>query len=312
MEKILTKYFWTVNLITLAAVAYLLASGTSEIAASKVAELLPQPKTHATKPISHRSQKRVSWTAPDGSAILDRNIFDSTLGPISDEDVEDILDEDIPLEVSQNGLPVVPCIDGKVQLLATVASEHETSWSFASITNEGKKTLCRVGDEIAGRSVSGITWRYLFLRGTADECYIDMFTDQTKIVAKPKKAGDKATGKDDVANGIQKISETEHVVDRAIVDKLLADPTSFIRSVRVRPYKKGGKTVGFKLRRFRRNSPLALLGAQKGDIIHSVNGQALTSVDQALGAYQGLRSSNELTFSVTRKGKPMDLSVKIR
>jgi general secretion pathway protein C len=102
------------------------------------------------------------------------------------------------------------------------------------------------------------------------------------------------------------------VVERSLINELLANPTNFVKTVRVRPQREGGKVVGYKLRRFQANSPLAALGAQKGDVIQAVNGVDLTSMDKALGAFQSLRSANDLNFSITRAGKPMDLKVSIR
>ncbi len=313
MEKILTKYFWVLNLITLAAVAVLLADGTSEIIATKISGIFPTVEQRTVPIRSALPSSRNRWSSPDGSAILDRNIFDSTYGPVSrviDDPVESMGPEPI-----EGDLPIVPCTETSVKLLATVASRYDTAWSFASISDGGESRLCRVGDDLDNRVVSGITWRYLFLMGTSDECYIDLFGDQkdTKNKSrKSKRAAKKTAKKEDLKNSIQSVSETEKVVDRALVDSMLSDPTKFVRSVRVRPHKKNGKVVGFKLRRFRADSPLALLGAKRGDIIHSVNGKDLTSVDKALGAYQGLRTSNDLTFSITRNGKPMDIHVGIR
>ncbi|MCP4679075.1 MAG: hypothetical protein GY854_27010 [Deltaproteobacteria bacterium] len=312
MEKILTKYFWVLNLVTLAAVAILLADGTSEIIATKISGLFPTIE-QPTTPIRAIPRSRNRWSSPNGSAILDRNIFDSTYGPVSDV-VEDPVETMGP-EPIEGDLPIVPCTETSIKLLATVASRYDISWSFASITEGSESRLCRVGDELDNRVVSGITWRYLFLMGTSDECYIDLFGDQKNVKNKPKRpkrAAKTKTKKDDLKNGIQSVSDTEKVVDRALVDSMLSDPTKFVRSVRVRPHKQNGKVVGFKLRRFRADSPLALLGAKRGDIIHSVNGKDLTSVDKALGAYQGLRSANDLTFSITRGGKPMDIHVGIR
>ncbi len=315
MEKLLTKYFWVFNLVTLAAVAFFLADGSSEIMASKLGEMLPESEGSARASTQPRRPTSKRWSAPSGDVILTRNIFDSTFDPLAvEEEVPE--PEEVPDTVGEGGLPLVPCTDGKVKLLATVASRYDQDWSFASIS-EGKETrLCRVGDDINSRTVSGITWRYLFLRGTSDECYVDLFGDGKAVKKNPRKSNARAKKesgkKDDIKDGIQDISETEKVVDRSVVDKVLSDPTQFIRSVRVRPHKKNGKVVGFKLRRFRSDSPLALLGAKKGDIIHAVNGKALTSVDQALGAYQNLRSENSLTFSITRNGKPMDINVGIR
>ncbi len=311
MEQIITKYFWAFNLLTLALVAYLVADGSSEIVALKISGSLPHAAI-AEPPSTPRSSKSDIWTPPDGEPILRRNIFDSTVGPL-DRIIPDPDEAPKSPEMNPGDLPLVACTGSSVKLLATVASRYHPEWSFASILEGKKSTLCRVGDEVNSRVVSGITWRYLFLRGSTDECYIDMFDDGSaaKVAQKPKKRKN-PTGNDDIREGIKLVSPTERQVDRAVIDRLLSDPTKFLKSVRVRPYRKGGKIAGYKLRRFTPGSPLALLGAEKGDIIHSVNGTKLTSVDQALNAYQSLRSNSDLTFSITRKGKPMDLKISVR
>jgi type II secretion system protein C len=311
MEQIITKYFWAFNLLTLALVAYLVADGSSEIVALKISGSLPHTAI-AEPPTSTQSAKSDIWTPPDGEPILRRNIFDSTVGPL-DRIIPDPDEAPKSPEMNTGELPLVACSGSSVTLLATVASRYHPEWSFASISEGKKNKLCRVGDSVNSRVVSGITWRYLFLRGSTDECYIDMFDDGSaaKVAKKPTKKS-KPGANADIEDGIKKISDTERQVDRAVVDKLLSDPTQFLKSVRVRPYRKDGKIAGYKLRRFTPGSPLALLGAKKGDIIHSVNGTKLTSVDQALNAYQSLRSNSELTFSITRKGKPMDLKISVR
>ena len=88
-------------------------------------------------------------------------------------------------------------------------------------------------------------------------------------------------------------------------------PAKFAKSVRVRPHKKNGKVNGFRIRRIKKNSPLSMLGAKKGDIFHSVNGVELTSVDKALSAYQNLRNDSEMVFQITRKGRPTELKISV-
>lgn len=318
MEKFLTKYFWIFNIAAVTAVAYLSASGFGKIAVGKIEELLPKVDAGEKKTkIRPKKTHRTNSPPPNGDAILARNIFDSATGPISRYPQEEILDENSEEPpVSIDGLPIVPCTMSNLKIVSTVASKDDAFWSFAMVDSGGGNIkMYRMGDELNGRTVSGVTWRYLFLRGNTDECYMDMFPDPN---AKPPARGKKGPtapppkppkGAD---NRIQKLSDTEAVVERSLINELLANPTSFVKTVRVRPHREGGKVVGYKLRRFKPNSPLAALGAQKGDIIRSVNGVDLTSMDKALGAYQSMRSANDLTFSITRKGKPMDLKVSIR
>ncbi|MDD5308089.1 MAG: type II secretion system protein GspC [Deltaproteobacteria bacterium] len=309
MEKILTRYFWVFNLAVLAVAAFLTASGASEIIAGSMAELVPAPEERLRVDVRSRAARTAQSLQQerDGSDILSRNIFDSVTGPIGRGEEGD--GEDAPATASDGTLPLVPCTSGEATLLATVASPGTPEWSFANITTGGKGKLVRIGDTVADRTVSGITWRYLFLKGLSDECYLDLFGDQS---APPPVRIASNQGNADFKSGIKTVSDTERIVDRALVDKMLADPTQFARSVRIRPQRENGQVVGFKLRRFGNDSPLALLGAQQGDVIKSVNGIQLTSMDQALSAYQNLRSTNKLTFSVVRDGKPVDLSINIR
>jgi len=312
MEKALTKYFWIFNLATLAAVAFLLASGTGEMVAASVTELLPQPEGDdgEVKRPGRRPKPASGFSRRDGSDILRRNIFDSVVGPIMRTPEEELAEFNTDVGDIE-GLPVVACTSSGVTVQSTIASPHNPEWSFATLHAGGNADLYRIGDEIDGRTIYDISWRYVFLRGSSDICYVDMFGDQKPGKPKPKRTA-VARKDDDIKSGIQVDGPNERTVDRSVVDKALANPTQFARSVRVRPYKKNGEVTGFRLRRIKKGSPLELLGAQKGDIIHSVNGVSLTSVDQALAAYQNMRNESKLTFSITRKGRPADLVINIK
>ncbi|MFO8071600.1 MAG: type II secretion system protein GspC [Polyangia bacterium] len=311
MEKALTKHFWVINLLTLAAVAYMTAAATGQLVAASAAEMLPAPEPQGTalSSLDLAARDRDTYHRRDGSDILERNIFDSTVGPVIPTEQE--LSE-IQTTSGDGELPLVPCEAGSYAVLATVASANNPQWSFATVSVNNQSELYRIGDAIDDRTVSNITWRYLFLRGATDECYVDLFGSGEEQSNRRKKPSRAVRSKSDIAKGIQVDGPNERTVDRAVVDAALANPARFARSVRVRPYKRNGEVSGFRLRRIRRGSPLEMLGAKKGDIIHSVNGVDLTSVDKALAAYQSLRSENQLQFDVTRKGKPTTLTINIR
>ena len=307
MEKKLTKYFWVIILVTLAIMAFFIASGTNELAAGTIAELLPSPQSEPTKTAAPVRVNRSRTVVPNGDIILDRNIFDST-AEVYPEDT----DVDTEPPVGTGDMRLTQCSISGVKLLASVASDRDPEWSFANVMVNNEKNLYRIGDEISGRTVSGISWRYLLLKGTADECYIDMFDqDPNKAAAAPRKPAAKPAAAAAPTKGISVDGEFERTVDRSIVDQALANPTKFAKDVRVRPYKKNGEVVGFRLRRVQPGSAIEQLGAKRGDVLHSVNGIELKSVDDALSAYQKLRSDNQLSFSVTRRGKPVELKINI-
>lgn len=310
MEKLLTKHFWVLNLLTLTLVAYLLAGGAGRLAAAALFDVLPAPQAGDARVAPVSASKPAAMREQDGSDILSRNIFDSAVGPIVPGSDDYPIDDDDLLDLEDGELPMIPCPDGRYTLLASVASSSKPEWSFATVSVDRQSRLYRVGDRIGDREVIGISWRYVFLRGASDECYVDMF-GETKAPARRAKAPKRLAAKD-IKAGIQRDGPFERTVDRAVVDAALANPAQFARRVRVRPFKKGGEVTGFRLRRLQKNSPLAMLGARRGDVIHSVNGVNLTSVDQALAAYQNLRNDSRLRFEITRRGKPQVLTVNIR
>jgi hypothetical protein len=307
MEKLLTRHFWVLYLLTLILVSYLLAGGASHLAAAALSDLLTAGEA-PSQPADVARFKPPARPLPDGDDILARNIFDSSVGPIlPGSGAPEPAEDNETLDPSE--LPVVPCPEGRYDLLATVASPGRPEWSFATVAVDRQTTLCRVGHQVGDREVSNITWRYLFLRGATDECYVDLFDATAK--KKPRTASS-LPSKADLKQGIRVDGPKERTVDRAVVDAALANPAQFARSVRVRPYQKDGKVTGFRLRRVQKGSPIESLGAKQGDIIHAVNGTSLTGIDQALAAYQNLRGDSQLRFDITRKGKPRTLTINIR
>lgn len=310
MEKFLSRYSWVLILAALAAIAFFSAQGVGEIVASSASEMLPG-KAEAKRAVAllpPRTSRHAS-ARPDGTAILERNIFDSIVGPVL-PGAED--EEAGPQPAGDGELPLVPCPSGSLKLLSTVASSNNAAWSFATVRSGQQTALYRVGDQLDGRTVVAISWRFLLLRGTSDDCYLDLYGEEGALTRATPARQSGAPSDQSLAAGIEVNSETERTVKRELVDDALANPTKFARSVRVRPYTQDGENKGFRLRKIEKGSPLELLGAQRGDIIHAVNGVPLTSVDAALAAYQNLRSENRLTFSITRRGQTMDLVINIR
>jgi general secretion pathway protein C len=312
IELLFTKHFWIVNLITLALVAYFLASGTSELIAASLMGSLPSPYESPVQGLKKlRPPRRKKIERKSGRAILERNIFDSTVGPIDpdgrpDEPAKE--DPDEPDELS-------PCDESNLKLLATVVSDSDDRWSFASLSEGQETRLHRVGDKVGDQTVAGITWRYLFLEEESDLCFLDLFGESnlakhgTKTSPQGRKRS-RTNGR--LQKGVKILGNNERVVDRQIVNEVMANPTKFSKNVRFRPERKNGRIIGYKLRRMRRGGPLSLLGLKRRDVIKEINGVALTSMDKVIKAYQGLSSADEIRFSVNRKGRPLELKVRVQ
>ena len=73
-----------------------------------------------------------------------------------------------------------------------------------------------------------------------------------------------------------------------------------------------GQIDGYRLSGIRRNSLGEKLGIRNGDIVHAVNGQALTSMQGAMSAYTSLQNESSFSFEVTRRGQKMKLDYSVQ
>ncbi len=112
--------------------------------------------------------------------------------------------------------------------------------------------------------------------------------------------------------GITRVDDSTFAIDRALVDRLLANPMAVSKGARLVPSVKNGVPNGFKIYAVRPTSIYARLGLVNGDTIHAVNGHALASVDEALEVYAKVRTADHLELDVTRRGRPVTLRYTIK
>ena len=103
-----------------------------------------------------------------------------------------------------------------------------------------------------------------------------------------------------------------YVLDRKTVRENLDNLPSLLTQARAELYFKEGKPEGFQLSQIQKGSILKSVGFQDGDVIRSVNGREVRSLEDAIALYQQLGDSDSYTIGILRGEKPRTLHVKIR
>lgn len=101
-------------------------------------------------------------------------------------------------------------------------------------------------------------------------------------------------------------------IDRKFVNKLIRNPALLVRQARLRPSRKNGKTRGFKVYGVRRGTLPRLLGLKNGDLITTINGEDLRSMDDAMKMYARFRNASNLRVTVKRRGKVIEKNFDIQ
>jgi general secretion pathway protein C len=271
---------------------------------------------------SHTSSKK------SAEPIIARNPFDSVTGPLNAKPVEASAPKQVDLSNPLNA----PACDGVKAAIITESTDP--TWSLAALQGPGDTTpkLRRVGDELGGKQVAYIGYNpdkhspSVWITSESSLCQVLLFAMQqapapaaaapapapAAAPAAPAPAGGPSPIPPDIAARIQKVSDTEFNVDRAVVDKILENQAELMRSARIVPEQKDGKVVGIRLFGIRPDTLLGTLGFQNGDRLESINGFNMASPEKALEAYARLRTASNLNVKINRRGQTSSIDYRIK
>jgi len=304
MQDLIKRYFWVLGAIAVFICAVFAAKATSHIVEAKfLGDSAKAPRVAAVLPTA---QPVKATRSKDGGPFSTRNMFCSECTPAA------VVANADPSSINTTSLPLV--------LLATMVSTNPKD-SYATIINteNQKQGAYSVGDPVPGASgaVKEIHYKYIDFENNGHvERLVLAGATAPVVAAAPVQEQPSGEPVDDlqasIDNGIKKIDENNFEIDKALVDKVLANPMAVAKGARVVPAVKNGQPDGFKLYAIRPSSVYAKLGLTNGDTLQSINGFELTSADKALEVYTKLREATSLEVNVTRRGKPMTLKYSIR
>jgi general secretion pathway protein C len=319
LDQILRRYFWAVVGSLVAVVALLHAEALTQIIGFARLGLDATQLSAAPPPALNRAPDSGSNArSVSADAILSRNPFDSVTGPLNKPVVPD---EVVAAPDLSDPLHAPHCEGLKVLV---IAESTDPEWSFAALSTgsgaDAKSVLRRKGGEVSGKTVEWIAWDRVWLAAGSSLCQLEMFTPPTPkeeaapVVdagPPPPKSGPSPIDPD-LSKGIQRVSSTEFNIDRGVVDKILENQAELMRQARIVPEQENGKMVGIRLFGVRPDTLLGVLGMENGDRLQTINGFDMTSPEKALEAYARLRTADQLTVQVNRRGSNMNLDYNIK
>lgn len=239
-----------------------------------------------------------------GRALTEKQYIDGILGRnIFDKSKIGVVDSSASAE-EDGGVS-----DLNVTLKGTVVATP-ASFSAAFILEEGKQSAYPygIGQKVLDAEILEIQEdRIRVRRGSGNEEWLTLSDEEPKKATSSKSTEPAGDGE------VEKISENEFTVERSMLEKHLDDLEGLSRMGRALLHRgPDGEFDGYRLSAIRRGSLPDKLGIRNGDIIHSVNGMDLNSVQGAMQALNALQSENSLDFKVTRRGQPVDLKYSVR
>lgn len=187
-----------------------------------------------------------------------------------------------------------------LKLLGTVAGDKDQAYAVIQDAKDRSENLYRIGDTVQSATVKLILREKVVLR-------VDDKNEILEIEKGQDSGPTRRTASKPPSNFSQNVT-----LDRSKIENAVQDINNLMRQARVRPHFTGGKPDGLSITGIRANSIFHNMGLKSGDIITSVDGRDIKSVDDALNLYQSLKTASNVKVQLKRRGrlKTIDYDIK--
>lgn len=208
--------------------------------------------------------------------IIERNLFNTKSG--TERQLEPVVFENLQ-PTSLN-----------LKLLGTVTGDQDKAFAVIQNSQGRQQQLYRTGDTIQNATLKMILREKVVLHvGGKDE-----ILEIEKIETKKTRRSSRRSGATDSRTITIKRSKIEDSVKN--INKLM-------QQARIRPHFTDGKADGLSLTGIKSNSIFHDMGLKSGDIITSVNGKTIESVEDVLTFYKSLQTAKSINLKLKRRGR---------
>ncbi len=227
-------------------------------------------------------------------AVLDRNLFETRSATASHNPKVDVE----ALEETKLNL----------KLWGTVSGSDDGDYAVIEDVKARRQNLYRTGDAIQTATVKEIFRGKVVLTVDGKNEVLQMQELKSgKGITRPGRHSASTTASTTGKVRAQRIS-----LRRSFIEKSMTDMASLMTQVQIRPHMEAGVAAGLALSRIKPNSIFRRMGLRNGDIITGVDGNDISSVDDALGLVDSLQSASNLSIQLKRRGREKNIEYSIR
>ncbi len=198
------------------------------------------------------------------------------------------------------------------RLLATSAADQHRYSSALIAVSGGDPDVYAIGDTLGDAVIENIDRERVLVRradGTQELLRLGSGFGSTETSGR-EPPGSRAGEKIDWSQGIEALGDGHYRLDRTLLGDAVDNLDQLGKGLKVAPNFKDGKAAGYRLLKFRNDSPLALLGLERNDVIVGVDGKPADPT-VALDLLQRIDDLDRLELQIKRRGEFLDLKYEI-
>ncbi len=228
--------------------------------------------------------------------IFDRNLFDTKATVEAAPKTVDVED------LEQTSL--------QLKLWGTVTGPPEEAYAVIEEGGKREQNLFRVGDSIQNATVKLILREKIILNVEGKDEILEI----EKAVGKGSASARAIPGRPVPGRSAAQrpVSVQKITLRRNQIDSAIQDVSQLMNQVNIRPHFYQGQPDGMMLSRIKPNSIFMRMGLRNGDVITGVNGRDISTVDDALGFYENLKSADDVKLNLKRGGRQRTIEYSIK
>ena len=303
MVRLLTKHFWVINLLFIAAAAWLVVHVSGIVIRDRLTTY-PMPASTKSR-LSAATEQSVPYDryAP----IPERNIFNPSekglkLLPLAEKKASGTEAPETP-EAGKAPL------SGSYKLVGTIIGPEANSWAILQQGADRKQRIIRIHGNIDGGEIIQISRNRILIQRDGKEEVIFFYEEE----AQPRPGGLPPSPAPPAAGEVvKKLSANRYVVNREDVSSSVGNINQFMTQARLKPNFVGGRPSGFSVSEIQPGSLMEKLGLQNNDVVKKVNGQAIDKPEDVFQAYSQLQRDSNIELEIERGGRREVLRYEIR
>jgi general secretion pathway protein C len=190
----------------------------------------------------------------------------------------------------------------QLKLWGTVTGNAQQSYAVIEDTQKREQNLYRVGDSVQDATVKAILRAKVVLTVNGQDEVLAMEDMQEGASSRSIASRSSIPPPASQPTRAQRVS-----LRRTMIDQAIQDVGQLATEIRIQP-----SEAGLSLSNIKPNSIFRRMGLRNGDVLKSVDGQQIRSVDDALRLYESLKNSDSVTVELERRGGNRTINYNIR
>ena len=291
MKMFSFKHRWVADILVLSLIIYFGVSAFMAVLGNKLA---PTPVTDESAIKLSKGPAAEVKPLDDYAIITERSLFGGTSkGSMGAPPEQDALD-DMPVAVKSLGLKLVGTV---------VGNKRDDSSAIIEDLSTRKQEAYREGDRIKQTLIKRILRHNVIINtGTRDEVLTMEPEDSTGKSAAPERKA-QASRRPTASSSIR--------LKRDDLEAQMANLNDLMQQVRIRPFMEGKQPAGFLVSNIKPGSLFSKMGLRNGDVIKGINGETITTPDQAIELYESLMEGGEIALEIKRGRRQQNLRYEV-